>query len=191
MTYKEIFQSKIDSIEDSNLHETCEEILTNEKFFSWPASLSFHHGYEQGLIIHTLEVSSIAEDMCFNPHLTRPNKDVIIAACLWHDFLKTEEYLLVDFPAINQRYLKCKKGFFVKKVGEDSGHSHIINGAKAFRICAEKNNVDPSLIEQVEHCILAHHGPVKEWGSPVAPKTLEALIVHQADMLSAYAGITK
>lgn len=43
----------------------------------------------------------------------------------------------------------------------------------------------------VVHCILAHHGPVREWGSPEAPKTLEALILHQADMLSASYGATK
>ena len=39
--------------------------------------------------------------------------------------------------------------------------------------------------------ILAHHGPVREWGSPEAPRTLEALIPHQADMLSASYGATK
>jgi 23S rRNA maturation-related 3'-5' exoribonuclease YhaM len=44
--------------------------------------------------------------------------------------------------------------------------------------------------DAVIHCIHAHHGPVKEWGSPEAPRTIEALILHQADMLSAGYGAT-
>jgi 3'-5' exoribonuclease len=42
----------------------------------------------------------------------------------------------------------------------------------------------------VIHCILSHHGR-KDWGSPVEPATLEALVLHQADMLSAKFGATK
>jgi 3'-5' exoribonuclease len=36
----------------------------------------------------------------------------------------------------------------------------------------------------VGHCILAHHGR-QEWGSPIEPQTVEAMIIHYADMLSA------
>ena len=35
-----------------------------------------------------------------------------------------------------------------------------------------------------------HHG-LREWGSPVEPQTLEALLLHQADLLSAQYGATK
>jgi 3'-5' exoribonuclease len=37
--------------------------------------------------------------------------------------------------------------------------------------------------EDLLHIILAHH--TKEFGSPVNPVTIEALIVHQADMTEA------
>ena len=39
-------------------------------------------------------------------------------------------------------------------------------------------------IEDVLHIILAHH--TKEFGSPVNPATIEALIVHQADLAEAH-----
>jgi 3'-5' exoribonuclease len=32
------------------------------------------------------------------------------------------------------------------------------------------------------HLVLSHHGNL-EWGSPVAPKTLEAVLLHQIDLL--------
>ena len=39
-------------------------------------------------------------------------------------------------------------------------------------------------VDAVGHAILAHHGRL-EWHSPVEPSTREALILHQADALSA------
>jgi 23S rRNA maturation-related 3'-5' exoribonuclease YhaM len=39
-------------------------------------------------------------------------------------------------------------------------------------------------IDEVWHCILSHHG-MKEWGSPVAPQTRMAWLLHLADGLSA------
>jgi 23S rRNA maturation-related 3'-5' exoribonuclease YhaM len=40
--------------------------------------------------------------------------------------------------------------------------------------------------DKVLHCILAHHG-CRAWGSPVAPSTREAWLVHLADAISARA----
>lgn len=191
MTVKQIIRAKIRKIKNGNLQSSCVRILEDEKFFIWPASLGFHHAYEGGLVLHTLEATNIAEEMASGGHIQKPNLDVILAACLWHDFLKTEEYVLADSPIEGQRSLQHGAKFFVKGVGQDSGHSHIINGAEEFRKEAEQNGVDPDLIGQVEHCILSHHGFIKEWGSPIAPNTLEALIVHQADMLSAKFGQSK
>ena len=38
-------------------------------------------------------------------------------------------------------------------------------------------------LKHVGHIILSHHGKT-EWGSPVEPLTVEALLVHRADLLS-------
>ena len=43
---------------------------------------------------------------------------------------------------------------------------------------------DPTLLLQLEHIILSHHGSL-EFGSPIPPKTKEALLVNFLDDLDA------
>jgi 3'-5' exoribonuclease len=50
--------------------------------------------------------------------------------------------------------------------------------------------LDPTYRDTVAHAILAHHGR-HEWGSPVAPATPEATVIHFADMLSRDASYDK
>lgn len=195
----------IESIQDPALRKTCESILTIEKFFTWPASLSFHHAYEGGLLAHTVEVCDIAL-MTFAssqlaggfPDSRNPeSRDILIAAALWHDVMKVEEYIVADrrvcettvarHVPFNMHDSWIKDYSRVKMFGD---HEHIIAGASFFQKSAWFNNVRVGTIDAITHCILAHHGR-KDWGSPVEPQTLEALILHQADMMSAKFGATK
>jgi 3'-5' exoribonuclease len=41
--------------------------------------------------------------------------------------------------------------------------------------------LDAPCVERLTHAILAHHGR-KEWGAPVEPQTVEAWLVHLADL---------
>lgn len=194
----------IQSVTDPALRRTCESILTYDKFFTWPASLSHHHAYEGGLLAHTVEVCDIAMGISISSSGIRAagiNQDILIAATLWHDVMKTEEYLDVEFdetvkykltrkhPDMQPMTMWIKDETRVKMFGH---HEHIIAGAMEFAKWAacycDVSNTDT--IDAVTHCILAHHGR-KEWGSPVEPQTIEALILHQADMLSAQYGATK
>jgi len=43
---------------------------------------------------------------------------------------------------------------------------------------------DKEVLTELLHIILAHHG-TKEFGSPVYPATIEAILVHQADVAEA------
>jgi 3'-5' exoribonuclease len=43
-------------------------------------------------------------------------------------------------------------------------------------------NFPTDLLVELEHILLSHHGEF-EWGSPILPKTTEALIIHSADNL--------
>jgi len=42
------------------------------------------------------------------------------------------------------------------------------------------------LRQQLVHLLISHHG-TREWGSPVPPRTLEAVLLHQIDMLDSRA----
>lgn len=175
----------IQSITDPSLRKTCESIITFDNFFTCPASLSFHHAYEGGLLAHTVEVVDIALGIYRMYGLQGAQQDfgVLIAAALWHDVLKIEEYERSETAApsgIMWRHTDT----YGKRIG------HICGGAAAFHYFAGVSGVNIETIDAVTHCILAHHGR-KEWGSPVEPQTLEALILHQSDMLSAHYGATK
>jgi 23S rRNA maturation-related 3'-5' exoribonuclease YhaM len=88
-----------------------------------------------------------------------------------------------EIPVPQPEWMYAPDGF-----GKKTGH--ISAGAMHFSISAERFAVNPNLQDAVVHCLLSHHGR-REWGSPVEPQTLEALLLHQADMASAKFGQTK
>lgn len=193
---KEKLKQYIDLIQHAPLRRACEPILQIEEFTQCPAALHYHHNYAGGLLTHTVEVAETSLHLASK--FPRVKQDVLLAAALWHDVAKVWEYRLGRFLSgqeLPKRYLLHKKSedwtevWFISDYGNKVHH---INGSNAeFVACACAERVDRITRDAVSHCILAHHGPVKEWGSPVAPQTLEALILHQSDMLSAGYGATK
>lgn len=189
------FKNHIASIHNHELALACIDILDCQEFFSYPASLSHHHAYEGGLLAHTVEVV----DMALHAYAGHPaypkNRDILIAAALYHDFCKVKEYEVVEELSEGQRGLfichcDAYTQYFVKRNSLFGDHAHIVQGTIEFTVAARKHGVSEDVIEQVQHCILAHHGR-KEWGSPVEPQTLEALILSQSDLLSAKYGASK
>lgn len=172
-------------------YESCLYVLNEDDFWRWPASLSFHHAYEGGLAAHTVEVARIALNHA--NAFPEVNRDVLITAALWHDVMKVKEYVLVNSEentkggtasgAKLRRPRWTRDPAFADRIG------HISAGAICFGTTTSGMKLEDA--ENVFHCLLSHHGPVREWGSPVAPQTIEALILHQADMLSAKFGKTK
>lgn len=165
--YQRPFHLLIGQIADPELHATCEWLTDCPRFAVWPAARSYHHTYRGGLLAHTVEVATIALGMA--ELIPDVNRDVLLTAALWHDWGKVREYQPDGM------------GGYESALGSAA---HIPIGADKF---SEVYTGDP---EPVRHCILAHHGRV-DWGSPVAPATREALILHQADMLSAFYGETR
>ena len=162
----------------------------HSQFSIWPASLSYHHAYPGGLAEHTLEVCRIAWGIYNTGTIRVPQKSVLLASCLWHDFAKIHEYVLLpDSESITGRKLSFHQNLvWCKAPGTPDGeHPHIEQGAANALFEMKKWGVDSQTQEDVEHCILAHHGR-REWGSPVEPQSSPALILHAADMLSAKYG---
>ena len=50
------------------------------------------------------------------------------------------------------------------------------------RAAQELGDIPPADVQSLVHLIASHHGNL-EWGSPTEPKTLEALLLHQVDLL--------
>lgn len=128
------------------------------------AAKNVHHGFVGGLLEHTLNVTKLCYFYCNN--YERLNKDLLLTVAMLHDIGKVRE--LSAFPENDYT---------------DEGNllGHIIIGSEWVSEQASKIEGFPAtLLHQVKHCILAHHGEL-EYGSPKKPALMEALALHFAD----------
>ena len=139
-----------------------------EEFLVCPAALRYHHPYLGGLLEHTWFVTRHAlASLTIYPEL---NRDLVLAGAILHDLGKIKE--LANPPAPERTV---------------PGHllGHVVLGWEMVRSEAQALNFpDPILLVQLEHIILSHHGSM-EFGSPILPKTREALMVNFLDDLDA------
>lgn len=152
-------------IKSDKLWSACNEALEcyKQDFITKPAASGHHHNYVGGLLLHTAEVMKFAYTIA---NTVECNMDNVLTAAFFHDIDKIKEY------TIEGDYLP-----FARQIG------HVTGSAMTFNRFANMFEVEKRDIEAITHCILAHHGEL-EWGSPVVPVTPEAVIVHEADMLS-------
>jgi 3'-5' exoribonuclease len=141
-----------------------------ERFAIAPAARSMHHAYIGGLLEHTLSMAAIAQ-MLAN-HYPYVNKDLLFCGVLLHDLGKVHEYSL-------------EEGFDRSEDGRLVGH--IVRVAIMVETAGRELGFPPDDLQQLLHLILSHHG-THEWGSPVVPKTLEAVLLHQIDLLDSRVG---
>ena len=160
--------SQIENLSTYQLEKLCQIVLNDKAFLNGYGAKSHHHNFQGGLLVHTAEVL----ENCLSVHLDYLDKDVLIVAAIWHDFLKKKDYALNEQNEI------------VYTTYKEQIH-HISGGWAEFYHQAKKMNIDEKFIERVGHCLLSHHGR-KEYGSPVIPQTPEASILHWADSMSAF-----
>ncbi|MGO8762310.1 MAG: 3'-5' exoribonuclease YhaM family protein [Desulfobaccales bacterium] len=142
--------------------------LYREEFLVCPAALRYHHPYLGGLLEHTWFVTRHA--LASLALYTELNRDLVLAGAMLHDLGKIKE--LANPPAPERTV---------------PGHllGHIVLGWEMVRAAAQGLEFpDPTLLVQLEHIILSHHGSM-EFGSPILPKTREALLVNFLDDLDA------
>jgi 3'-5' exoribonuclease len=163
------FEHLIDKVDHPGLRKLlrcCFSPTSMQDFRRWPASMRHHGAVVGGLLEHTVNVATIAEMIA---HLYPCNHDLVLVGALLHDIGKLEE-------------LEDTIGSGYTATGRMIGH--IILGMQYVQRQAESVvEVDEEMRHDLLHIILAHH--TKEFGSPVNPATIEALIVHQADLAEA------
>ena len=139
-----------------------------EEFLVCPAARLYHHPYLGGLLEHTWFVTRHAlASLTIYPDL---NRDLVLAGAILHDLGKVKELANPQAPeaTLPGRLL-----------------GHVVLGWDMVRTEAQALNFsDPTLLLQLEHIILSHHGSM-EFGSPILPKTREALLVNFLDDLDA------
>jgi 3'-5' exoribonuclease len=166
-------------IEDPCLKRLVESLLHDHAslFKKMPAARNFHHSYTAGLLEHVWSMTRIAGFLAdhyvkyyhqLNPPL---NKGVIVAAAILHDIGKLRE---LDYDPFEAKY--TKEGQLI---------GHVLIGRDMVREAARKIDGFPEeTLLLLEHAILSHHGR-KEFGAPIFPLTLEALLVSFVDDLDA------
>ncbi len=164
----------INDIQDKEIRNLLEALFIKDeefikKFLKVPAGVTVHHAYIGGLIEHTVTVATICKRI-WNIYEDILNKDLVIAGAILHDIGKVDEYTIT------------KKGLEVTTEGELKGH--IVLGIEILHNKIKDIKISKGKLAQIEHIMLSHHGEL-EWGSPVVPKTAEALVVHMVENLDA------
>ena len=177
---EEMFERMLEilrKIKNRNLLFLLKEFLDDkelmEKFKRAPAAVNMHHSYLGGLLEHTLNLLELA--LFVGTRYSQINPDLLLAGVFLHDIGKTQE-------------LEYEIAFKYSDEGQLVGH--LVIGAimveKKARLVQEKTGQEfpRELIQMLQHIILSHHGE-HEFGSPVLPKTAEAVALHYLDNLDA------
>jgi 3'-5' exoribonuclease len=134
----------------------------------WPAAQQIHHAYRGGFLEHITKMAQVGG------HLARAynaDEDLVLAGVVLHDIGKLQE---LSYEGGAGSY--TRDGNLV---------GHIALGMMMVReACNGIANFPLELRSQIEHLIASHHG-VREYGSPVEPKTVEAFILASVDELDA------
>lgn len=168
LMYQE-FKDLVNSIKNIKLHQLVASFFIDDKdfvktFCFHSAAKSVHHGYVGGLLEHTLSVVKLCD--YYAGYYPLVNRDLLIAAAMFHDIGKTKE--LSVFPENDYT---------------DDGQllGHIVIGTE---MVGERIRTIPDFPQktasELKHCILSHHGEL-EYGSPKKPALLEALALSYAD----------
>jgi 3'-5' exoribonuclease len=188
-----IISQKLVSLADSlgeNTQRVASQLLENSRFHLWSGSSiasiadspKKHHYGKCGLLIHTYEVVGLCLQMADTFPEYNIDKIELFLAALYHDAGKMYDY---------ERIVKDGVEHFVGAEHKRMIH-HISRSALIWHDAIEgiKNDGDDCMEfyekyhDSVLHAILAHHG-LRTSGSPVAPKSRVAWLVHLCDSISA------
>jgi 3'-5' exoribonuclease len=174
----------VGTIADPRLRALSEMFINKwgDRFRRAAAARKYHHARRGGLVEHTAQMMRLATAIA--PLYSQLNLDLLIVGVLFHDSGKLWEN---QFP---------ETGFLMSydELGELVGHISIgleLVNSLWQKLAAENGDVwktyrPPSEDVRIHllHLIGSHHGE-KQFGSPVDPKTPEAMALHYIDNLDA------
>lgn len=174
---------KVASLSDPRLKLLSERFLQKygETFRRAAAAKTFHHARRGGLCAHTAQMMRSASAICLAyPHL---NSDLLLTGILFHDCGKLWETCPPE------------RGFDIpiRSIGEMLGHitigieiiNHIWTSLSPELDSWKDLSPDNASVRlHLLHLIASHHGEL-QYGSPVEPKTPEAIALHYIDNMDA------
>lgn len=178
-------RERVQAIADPRLRALGEAFLAEwgDRFRRTAGARSYHHARRGGLVEHTAQMMRVAAQIA--PLYPQLNRDLLIAGILFHDSGKLWENHLPETG--------FTMGFDER--GELMGHISIglelVNSlwrkVLASEVAASWSRLSPASEDvrlHLLHLIGAHHGEA-QFGSPVSPKTPEAMALNYIDNLDA------
>jgi 3'-5' exoribonuclease len=172
---EEIF-STIKAIKNNHLKNLLRAFFCDsdfaQEFSTAPSAKIYHHNYVGGLLEHTVEVLQLCKTACqLFPEM---DQDLLYTGAILHDVGKLKAY---DYDLIS---------IDISSEGKLLDHLFISADMVKEKINSLDEDMPENLQTQILHLVLSHHGEVRNgWGSPVDPKTPEAVALHYADNLDA------
>jgi len=168
------FVEALGTIQNPHLNALTQAILNDDalmaQFRGAAAGKKWHHPHRGGLLRHCYEMARIAEVVC--ELYPRVDRDILLAAILIHDIGKVAE---------------LTQGLYVDYSTPGKLLGHLVIGYEIVQRKIDAIDGFPETLRlQLQHCVLSHHGSLEN-GSPVVPKTLEAVVLNLIDNLSAQA----
>lgn len=163
-------QGHLQSITNPHIRVLLNRIVSDhaEQLKIWPAAQQIHHAYRGGFLEH---ITKMAEVGRFVARAYGANEDLVLAGVILHDIGKLQEL--------------AYEGGAGSYTRDGNLVGHIALGMMLVReACNGISNFPLKLRSQLEHLVASHHG-VREHGSPVEPKTVEAFILASIDELDA------
>jgi 3'-5' exoribonuclease len=178
----EFISLAIQNVTDPRLRALCEAFVQEwgERYRRAAAARKYHHARRGGLVEHTAQMMRVAKAISLAyPQL---NDDLLIAGILFHDSGKlwenqfSETGFVMDYDELGELVGHISIGLEIvnslwRKLSADNADAW-----KSYSPASEDVRL------HLLHLIGAHHGQ-KELGSPVEPKTPEAMALHYIDNL--------
>ncbi len=166
-----------------DVKDICEPVLGDSRFILWSGSSrpDQHHYGKGGLIRHVAQVAELCR--INNEAMGRPvNERLLFLAALFHDVGKMWDYEPVDDTYNNWQGTTHKRR--IHHISRSwAMWRDCVSGCRQ-RLVQQRGPISATDVDEVGHAILSHHLQ-REWGSPVAPNTKLAWMIHLCDQLSA------
>ena len=161
----------IGTIEDGDYRAVCNEMMRRhaDAFKVIPAAKSVHHGFLNGLMMHTYNMLLLA-DFLAGRYSEIVDRSLLIAGTLLHDVAKYREFDLSPLGLVKDYSTEGKL------IG------HLVAGAQEVRDAAAMLGVPEEKSVLLQHMLLSHHGQ-PEFGACVLPQTAEAELLSYIDLV--------
>lgn len=168
----DMLMRRVNAFKDEDLKKIVSKIMNDKKeqLINCPAAFRLHHAMIGGLMLHTVSIVRMAEEICkIYPSI---NRELLLSGAILHDTAKVWEFTL------------NKTGLVKSYSTEGELIGHLVKGAMYVEEAAKELGIENDKVMLLQHMILSHHG-VPEFGSPIRPMFLEAEILSALDSLDA------